>query len=153
MKRIVLGSLIVFLLTSCNGWFFQPSPYNPPTPFLPPTRTPSIVTATPSVAGPVSPTPYVATSTVVIDTPAVVSTNTPFGPITDTPTLTMTDTVSAPMPAVAVEVLGCNTSIDLTHAMGEVTNAYITLTNTGNVDLTNIKATLFALDEGREHPD
>lgn len=37
--------------------------------------------------------------------------------------------------------------------MGEVTNAYATLRNTGNVDLTNIKATLRAGDEGREHPD
>ena len=37
--------------------------------------------------------------------------------------------------------------------MGEVTNAFITLKNTGNVELTNVKATLFALDEGREHPD
>jgi hypothetical protein len=37
--------------------------------------------------------------------------------------------------------------------MGEVTNAYVTLKNTGNVDLTNIRATLLALDEGREHPD
>lgn len=37
--------------------------------------------------------------------------------------------------------------------MGEVTNAFINLTNTGGVELTNLKATLFALDEGREHPD
>ena len=37
--------------------------------------------------------------------------------------------------------------------MGEVTNAFITLKNTGGVQLTNLKATLFALDEGREHPD
>ena len=37
--------------------------------------------------------------------------------------------------------------------MGEVTDAYITLKNTGNTDLTNISATVFALDEGREHPD
>jgi hypothetical protein len=37
--------------------------------------------------------------------------------------------------------------------MGEVTNAFVTLKNTGNVELTNLKATLFALDEGREHPD
>jgi len=37
--------------------------------------------------------------------------------------------------------------------MGEVTNAYVTLTNTGNVALTNLRATLYALDEGREHPD
>jgi uncharacterized membrane protein len=37
--------------------------------------------------------------------------------------------------------------------MGEVTNAYIVLRNTGGVDLTNMKATLNALDEGRVHPD
>jgi hypothetical protein len=37
--------------------------------------------------------------------------------------------------------------------MGEVTNAFVTLKNTGGVELTNLKATLFALDEGRVHPD
>jgi uncharacterized membrane protein len=37
--------------------------------------------------------------------------------------------------------------------MGEVTNAFITLKNTGNVELTDLKATLNALDEGRVHPD
>ena len=37
--------------------------------------------------------------------------------------------------------------------MGEVTNAYVTLKNTGNVDLTNLVATLYTLDEGRVHPD
>ena len=37
--------------------------------------------------------------------------------------------------------------------MGEVTNAFVTLKNSGGVGLTNIKTTLFALDEGTEHPD
>lgn len=37
--------------------------------------------------------------------------------------------------------------------MGEVTNSFLTLKNTGGVGLTNLRATLFALDEGREHPD
>ena len=37
--------------------------------------------------------------------------------------------------------------------MGEVTNAFVTLRNTGGVSLTNLKTTLFALDEGRDHPD
>ena len=55
--------------------------------------------------------------------------------------------------AVSVKVLGCNTSLDVTHGMGEVTNAFVTLTNTGAVELTNIKVTLNALDEGRVHPD
>ena len=37
--------------------------------------------------------------------------------------------------------------------MGEVTNAFVTLKNTGGVELLNLKVTLFALDEGRVHPD
>ncbi len=37
--------------------------------------------------------------------------------------------------------------------MGEVTNAFVTVKNIGGVELTNIKTTLFAYDEGREHPD
>ena len=38
--------------------------------------------------------------------------------------------------------------------MGEVTNAFVTLKNTGGVELRNLKVTLFALDEGTQaHPD
>jgi hypothetical protein len=37
--------------------------------------------------------------------------------------------------------------------MGEVTNAYVVVRNTGGVELTNLSVTLNALDEGREHPD
>jgi hypothetical protein len=37
--------------------------------------------------------------------------------------------------------------------MGEVTNAFVILRNTGGTELTNLKVTLKALDEGREHPD
>jgi hypothetical protein len=37
--------------------------------------------------------------------------------------------------------------------MGEVTNAYIVLKNTGTEDLPNACALLRAADEGREHPD
>jgi len=37
--------------------------------------------------------------------------------------------------------------------MGEVTNAYITISNTGTAELTNVCATLKAEDEGRPHPD
>jgi hypothetical protein len=55
---------------------------------------------------------------------------------------------------VAVDILGCNTSIDITHGMGEVTNAYVTVKNTGTVDLPNTCALLRAIDEeDREHPD
>ena len=58
-----------------------------------------------------------------------------------------------PVPSVAVEILGCNTSIDITHGLGEVTNAFVLLKNTGNIELTNLRVTLNALDEGRLHPD
>lgn len=37
--------------------------------------------------------------------------------------------------------------------MGEVTNAYVTVKNTGTVDLPNTCALLRAIDEGREHPN
>ena len=141
MKKFVFLLLTVFLVTSCNGWFFQPSPYNPPTPFLPLTNTPSIVSLTSIVIGVNSATPIVATPVVI--------TNTPFPLFTDTPMATN----GPASPSVSVEVLGCNTSVDVTHGMGEVTNAFITLKNTGNVELTNLKATLSALDEGRVHPD
>jgi hypothetical protein len=52
-----------------------------------------------------------------------------------------------------VEILGCDTSIDVSHGMGEVTNAYVVLRNIGGTNLTNVNTTLRALDEGREHPD
>jgi hypothetical protein len=55
--------------------------------------------------------------------------------------------------SVAVDILGCNTSIDITHGMGEVTNAYVTVKNTGTVDLPNTCALLRAIDEDRVHPD
>lgn len=37
--------------------------------------------------------------------------------------------------------------------MGEVTNAYVTIKNTGTIDLPNTCALLRAIDEDREHPD
>jgi len=138
MKRIIPTILVTFLISSCNGWVIQPFPGNPPTPFLPLTPTPSIFTATPNIS----------TATITL-TP--LPTNTPFVVISDTPSLTLTNVSSGP--TISVEVLGCNTSIDVTHGMGEVTNAFVTLKNTGSVGLANLKATLFALDEGREHPD
>jgi hypothetical protein len=66
-----------------------------------------------------------------------------------------TDTPTAPpiSPNILVEVLGCNTSIDITHGMGEVTNAYVTLKNYTGADMANLCTTLNAFDEGRVHPD
>jgi hypothetical protein len=52
-----------------------------------------------------------------------------------------------------VGILGCSPGIDITHGLGEVTNAYVTLKNTGNVDWSNTCALLRAVNEDREHPD
>ena len=146
MKKSIFVILMTCLMASCNGWVIQPQPG--PTPFLPPTSTPSIFTATPVVIGVSSPTPSVATSTA-----APTNTNASIATDTSTSTTSATFTASPSGPSIAIKVLGCNTSIDVTHGMGEVTNSFVTLKNTGGVELTNIKATLFALDEGREHPD
>jgi hypothetical protein len=153
MKKTIPAILLMLLapvLASCNGWVIQPGPFNPPTPFLPATHTPSIFTATPVVIGVASatPTPQIATATSVS---FITATNSPTLIPSNTPAVAQTSSPSGP--AISVEILGCNTSIDVTHGMGEVTNAFAILKNTGGVELTNLKATLKALDEGREHPD
>lgn len=154
MKKILVTMMAVVLLASCNGWPFQPSPYNPPTPFLPPTNTPSVLSPTPVIIGVNSATPMIATTTPIpSNTPFPAVTNTPLVVATNTPIPSATENTPLPTLSVGVELLGCSTSIDVTHGMGEVTDAYVTLKNTGNIDLTNLRATLFALDEGREHPD
>lgn len=156
MKRTLFAILATVLLTSCSGWVIQPGPFNPPTPFLPPTSTPSVFTATPIV---IAPSPTATTQIVQVPTATgpvfITATSAPTLIPSDTPvTPQVTDTAPVPAgPAFAVEVLGCDTSIDVTHGMGEVTNAYVVLRNTGGVELTGLQVTLNALDEGREHPD
>ena len=145
MKTPILAIVVALLLSSCNGWIIQPLPG--PTPFLPSTPTPSIYTPTPVIIGVNTSTPAV---TILTATNTVSPTDTAsVDQATSTPTLTASPTGAS----ISIRVLGCNTSIDVTHGMGEVTNAFVTLRNTGGVELTNIKATLYALDEGRVHPD
>ncbi len=52
-----------------------------------------------------------------------------------------------------VIVSGCDTSVDVTHGMGEVTNTYVYLSNQGSVDLKNVTLTVNGNDEQRPHPD
>ena len=148
-KKLIISVLATTILASCNGWVIQPLPQ--PTPFLPPTRTPSIYSPTPVIIG-ATPTPAISTAT---STPTFLPTSTDMLTTTSTepPINTSSPTGFVNMPALDITILGCNTSIDITHGMGEVTNAYVTLKNTGNVDLTNLVATLYTLDEGRVHPD
>ncbi len=75
--------------------------------------------------------------------------------ITPTPWIPTPIINTGPTPYVSIntEILGCNTSIDITHGMGEVTNAYVTISNVGTEELNNVCATLNAADEARVHPD
>ena len=156
VKKTIPAILVVFILASCNGWVIQPLPDNPPTPFVQPSRTPSIYSPTPVGIG-----ATITTSTPEVATATFFPTNTDVPPITDTqiadatftPLSDITPTSDVNAPALRIVILGCNTSIDITHGMGEVTNAFITLKNIGNEELTNLAATLYALDEDRVHPD
>jgi hypothetical protein len=107
-----------------------------------PSRTPGVVSPTPIIIfasltpSPDGPTPTASASATFTAAPSA------------TPTLSPT-----PFQALAVEILGCNTGIDLSHGMGEVTNAYVVLKNTGTLNLPDACALLRAADEDREHPD
>lgn len=153
MKKILPTLLTLLLLASCNGWVIPREPFNPSTPFLPPTNTPAVVSATPVVTG-ASPTATIQVVPTWTSLPFITATSVPTLFPSETPLSLPTTPPTLPGgPAVSVEILGCDTSIDLTHGMGEVTNAYVTLRNTGGTELTNVHTTLRALDEGREHPD
>ena len=154
MKPLIWICLLFFLtLVGCDGWSVRQVPNNIPVTSYP-SQTPIIHTATPVVIKPThSPTELVAsitptqptdTGTPVVD-PTL--TETPASP-TVIPTL---ETV--PSGLIKVDILGCNTSLDMSHGMGEVTNAYLTISNLGTADLENVCATLRGQDEGRLHPD
>ncbi len=145
-KKLIPLILFSFLVSACDVWMpqYQPQPFPVWTAIS--TRTPSVITATPIILSPpvILVTPVTPTNTEV-PSPTLEPT---FTPVTPTETATI-----ALVPSLDMTILGCNTSIDILNGMGEVTNAYVTVKNTGNVDLPNTCALLRAIDEGREHPD
>lgn len=151
MKKLIpLGLFLILTLAACDGWSYTVPTFPAP----PPTITPSIYTPTPVFVTATN-TPEIATANpITTPTETVTATLTETATaFTEAPSPTATATLPPVSPIIIVEVLGCNTSIDITHGMGEVTNAYVTLKNNTGVDLTNVCATLYALDEGRVHPD
>ena len=152
MKQLLFAILAALLISSCDVWSTAPQPIVT----LPsvPSSTPAVVTATPIILPP----PNIETNTpggdsIITSTPFPADSETPppsLTPSPDQPTSTFTQPI---VQSVGVDILGCNTSIDILHSMGEVTNAYITVKNTGTVDLPNTCALLRAIDEGRPHPD
>jgi hypothetical protein len=84
--------------------------------------------------------------------------------LTPSPSATLTATIAASqtltpsatstnLAALTLDIVGCNTSLDISHQMGEVTNAYALIRNVSPMDFTNVCATLTASDEARQHPD
>lgn len=153
MKRIIFFLLTTILISSCDVRGIAPQTFPVWTPA--PSFTPGIVTATPFI---IPPPIFINTQTpssnVTVISP-VTAENT-FAP-SPTSTFTLippTETLTlAPVQPVNLVILGCDTSIDITHGMGEVTNAFVTVQNTGTIDLPNTCAILRAIDEDREHPD
>lgn len=149
MKKILTFTILALIITACDTWGVPPQPF--PVWTATSSGTPGIVTATPIILLPVTQTIIPGVTVITPFTPTIQETpssTATFAPIPPTATATF-----PPIQAVAVDILGCNTSIDITHGMGEVTNAYITVKNTGTVDLPNMCALLRAIDEDREHPD
>ena len=176
MRRGYLVYILPALfLAGCSGWVVQVVPYPAPTLF--PTPTPIIYSPTPIILAPpvtatipATPLTLSLTPPLTPGQPSATFTFTPSSqptqptytdvpitptlitpaPLTPTPT---TNTGPTPFVSIRTDILGCNTSIDIIHGMGEVTNAYVTINNIGTEELDNVCATLNALDEGRPHPD
>jgi hypothetical protein len=110
-----------------------------------PSAPPAILTPTPV---------FLPSPTDAAISPTVGPTSSP-SPLTSTsPTPSRTDEASpGGASGFVLQILACNTSLDLIHQMGEVTNAYPLLINKTDGDLTGICATLSASDEDRAHPD
>ncbi len=150
MRRYLpLIVLLSLWMNSCDGWVYVVPTFPAP----PPSPTPAILSPTPlflTLSPPPSQTPAIATAAA---SSTATATTAFTQPAEDTATPSPTLPVEPTKDSVLVEVLGCKTSFDVSHGMGEVTDAYITLSNTGESDVSDLCATLFALDEGRPHPD
>lgn len=135
LKRILFAIPLLALLTACRDVVLPTQTANTPIP-----------SPLPAIFSPTS--PFVPTATFTPTGGLPTETELPTATFTISPTEMPTVT-----PSLLVTILGCNTSLDITHGMGEVTNAYPLLKNYTLADLTDVCATLTASDEDRAHPD
>ena len=158
IKRIV-GTLFILFVSGCGN--FEPVT-SAPNPFaITPSRAPAILSPTPRFILPTTsatlpPPPSLTPSSTAGVTPTITPTLEISPTFTFTPTVTEIPTIPTLAPTAApprLTILGCDTGLDITHGMGEVTNAYVLLANPGGPNLTNACLTLSAADEGRAHPD
>lgn len=154
MVRRIAALVILIGLTACGE---SPLPLNFSTPVVSPSATPAILSPTPillplaTTLQPTTPT-QTSTSLIGISTPTLPSPTASFLAVTLTPTLTWVSTSGVPS-TLSLQIADCNTGLDISHGMGEVTNAYPLIRNYSKIDLTQVCATLSASDEGRPHPD
>lgn len=145
----IAGLLLISCLSGCEGWSVQLGEPNGVATM--PSRTPLIDTATPFILKPSDTPPTTASLPTPESGPNDID---PGVSANRHPHVSAEHTNAGRSRAqLAAEILGCETGLDLSHGMGEVTNAYVVLTNTGNSDAHRLCATLTGLDEGRPHPD
>ncbi|MGD0612196.1 MAG: hypothetical protein ABSB41_11845 [Anaerolineales bacterium] len=154
MVRSIAALVILIGLTACGE---SPLPLNFSTLAVPPSATPAILSPTPNIlplATTVEAMTPTQTSTPLTETwtPTPPSPTASFLPVTLTPTLTWLSTTTVPA-NLSVQIADCQAGFDISHGMGEVTNAFALIRNYGKTDLTQVCATLSASDEGRPHPD
>ncbi len=153
MKRLMLTLAFLSLtLAACSDT--EVVTVFPPRNAITPTRPPTILSPTPILIYPTTsatlpPPPSPTPSQTLIAGTSPTFTLPPTATETFTPSPTFTN---APEP-LGIQLLGCDTGLDVTHGMGEVTNAYVTLVNASGPDLTTVCATLSSADEGRVHSD
>lgn len=142
MKTLCMLTLTCLSLSACQGWPARPYSYSPATPL--PSRTPFVRTPTPFIVTAASTTPATETAIVTAAAPT---------PTSPEPTFTPAPAETVSPGAIKADILGCDTGIDIFHGMGEVTNAYVTVSNSTAADEPQVCATLRGLDEARVHPD
>lgn len=147
MRKISI-ILVAIFLSSCDIGGVAPQPFPVQSPI--PSSTPAIFTATPFIIPP--PVLDFTPTGIIMTAPSSTADAAPPTPTIITVLPSPTDTQPI-IESIEVEILGCNTGLDIRNGMGEVTNSYIIVKNTGNIDLPNTCALLRAIDEGREHPD
>ncbi len=149
MKKIST-LFIAILISSCDILGSAPRPLPIQTAIS--SSTPVIVSATPLIIQP--PTQNSTLIPSQGNNTSIPVTMTEIAPPTSAVTDQLLPTETQPtIQAVSVEILGCDTGIDILNGMGEVTNAYVTVKNTGTGNLPNLCSLLRAVDEGRSHPD
>jgi hypothetical protein len=156
---VLLVAVLAFVVTSCE----QPPEYLSATQINATVRA-AVATAqaamrTPSLTGTITwtPSPSATGTRTLSATPTatwtLVSSLTPAPARSLTPTPTFTATLT-PLPFKGnTVILGCDIGLDITHGMGEVTNAYVRLRNQGDADLAGVCLMLGVDNEGRVHPD